>query len=385
MEMMKRLIYLTALCLAVLSCAKSARETLRLSEATQLLSFELEHTFKGVIDPHLGIVNVTVPSDYAIGMMTVTGLSYSEGARCSFAVGDKADFSHPQGLRLSAGDVVMDYTILVSNLIVEPDVPKPEVIFVGLANSIDGLKPEEKSAAAWMISTIPNSRYVSFMQILYSEVDLSKLKVVWWHFHADEGIDSNEKFNAAAASAVTCSGIMKNYFEGGVSFLLTRYATYYAAALGATLDGRTPNNCWGGQETTGEITGGPWDFKIAEGKAGHYLYQNLKAGEDAGKVYTCDAGYRMTNTTAQWHIGTNWGGYDDLAAWRSNHGAVELGLGGDGSVSVWEYEASGGRGKMLCIGSGCYDWYSHNTVVNPEGFHANVLKMTENAINAMKL
>ncbi|MCR4564623.1 MAG: DUF4960 domain-containing protein, partial [Bacteroidales bacterium] len=185
--MMKRLIYLTALCLAVLSCAKSARETLRLSEATQLLSFELEHTFKGVIDPHLGVVNVTVPSDYAIGMMTVTGLSYSEGARCSFAVGDKADFSHPQGLRLSAGDVVMDYTILVSNLIVEPDVPKPEVIFVGLANSIDGLKPEEKSAAAWMISTIPNSRYVSFMQILYSEVDLSELKVVWWHFHADEG------------------------------------------------------------------------------------------------------------------------------------------------------------------------------------------------------
>ena len=69
----------------------------------------------------------------------------------------------------------------------------------------------------------------------------------------------------------------------------------------------------------------------------------------------CDTGYRITNSTAQWHIGSDWGGYDTLNAWEANHGAISLGYGGDGSVVAWEYPSNGTTERVLCIESGCYD------------------------------
>ena len=71
--------------------------------------------------------------------------------------------------------------------------------------------------------------------------------------------------------------------------------------------------------------------------------------------------------------------FDNYAVWREKTGAIDLGYGGDGAVVVWEYPAKENSGKTLCIGSGCYDWYS----VGPftEKFHANVAIMTKNAFN----
>ena len=70
-----------------------------------------------------------------------------------------------------------------------------------------------------------------------------------------------------------------------------------------------------------------------------------------------------------------------MTTWETNHGAVSLGYGGDGAVVVWEYPSSETSGRVLCIGSGCYDWYSAGVDVSADQYHVNVEKLTQNAIN----
>ena len=149
--------------------------------------------------------------------------------------------------------------------------------------------------------------------------------------------------------------------------------------LGIAKNGGVPNNCWGQVEADAETCNGPWDFKM-KGHTDHALYQNLVKGDDANCVYTTDTGYRITNSVAQWHIGSDWGGYADYAAWREATGGIDLGYGGDGAIVVWEFPAEGTSGKTLCIGSGCYDWYSVNENYT-EKFHKNIAIMTANAFN----
>ena len=98
-------------------------------------------------------------------------------------------------------------------------------------------------------------------------------------------------------------------------------------------------------------------------------------------VYTFDTGYRTTNSTAQWHIGSDWGGYATLDDWRALHGGIDLGYGGDGAVVVWEYPANAAGGRILCIGSGTYDWYAEGVDDSADQYHGNVAAMTLNAIN----
>ena len=166
--------------------------------------------------------------------------------------------------------------------------------------------------------------------------------------------------------------------------LLTRYATNLPSFIGATGDDdwTTPNNCWGGDENSAELCGGPWDFNIYTGQNGHALWQNLIQGDDPQKVYCTDAGYHITNSTAQYHIGADWGGYADYNAWTTRTGATILGVGGDGAIVAWEYPAHDGKGGIICIGSGCYDWYSYTYESGyVENYHKNIAIITQNAIN----
>ena len=106
----------------------------------------------------------------------------------------------------------------------------------------------------------------------------------------------------------------------------------------------------------------------------HPLYAGIETDTDAGSgnpiVYTCDTGYMITNSTAQWHIGSDWGGYADLPTWRAGTAVV-----------VWEFPAADGHGGILCIGSGCYDWYAHGVDISADRYHDNVKLLTSNAFN----
>lgn len=346
-------------------------------DEAKILSFKL-NGYIGVINHETNVITVRIPTSENISSLTAN-IEMNEGTVIVSPENySNLDYSSPVEFVVESNTARTTYTVSV----IQSDAA--EVLYVGLAENVESLNSEEKEAANWMLLNVPSSQYVSFDDIAKGVVDLSSCKVMWWHLHIDGGIDNMDKFDQNAASSLTAIQKIKDFYEAGGSLLLTRFASYYAVKLGATLDGNNPNNCWGRVEESGEITSGPWSFFI-QGNTEHALYQNLvmNSGE-SDKVYTCDAGYRITNSTAQWHIGSDWGGYPTEADWEILHGAKAIGNGGDGAVVAWEYLPNKGRGGIVCIGSGCYDWYSYGVDASGDRYHGNVAKLTENAINYLK-
>ena len=367
----------TALVFTLPGCSDDNKSNLQLDGDTWLTAFELDENYAGAIDRTNKTITVAVPEVYDTDAMKVTGIEVSEGAVASVKAGDVLNFSFPQVVKVTNGDVFLDFTVNIkhdearilsfklndayagvidqskrtitvripSTVDVRNLVPvittsagavvmpasgqavdftnpveftvsyntatavytvtviptdAPSAVYVGLAATLDELNPEEKEAATWMLNNVANAQYISFADVQAGRVDLSECELMWWHLHIDGGIDNMDKFDNAAPAAVSALVKMKELYNNGMNLLLTRYATYYAAKLGATLDGNNPNNCWGQSEESGEITGGAWNFFI-QGHESHPLYQNLimNSGE-TNKVYTFDAGYRTTNSTAQW-------------------------------------------------------------------------------------
>lgn len=339
-------------------------------DEAKITSFKINDTYVGTINEDTKTIMVYVPASLNIKNLTPT-IAYSENATISPASGIAADFTNPVIYTVTNNTASNAYTVTVKKI------DKPQALYVGLAQSMDELNIEEKTACNWMLQNIPNSLYASFTDIKNGSIDLSDCKVIWWHFHKDGGVDGKSNFEKAAPEALEAIPQLKDFYKNGGSFLFTRYATNMPGELGIAKNGGVPNNCWGQVEADAETCNGPWDFKM-KGHADHALYQNLVKGDDANCVYTTDTGYRITNSTAQWHIGSDWGGYADYAAWREATGGIDLGYGGTGEIVVWEFPAEGTSGKTLCIGSGCYDWYSVNENYK-EKFHKNIAIMTANA------
>ena len=341
-------------------------------DEAKVLSFKLNDAYLGVIDEATGVINVFVPATVDITALIPT-MTLSDYATANLTNGVPADFRQPVELVVSNNTAQRTYTVVVTVI------GKPEAVYVGLAATQDGLNIEEKTACKWMMENILNSLYASFADIKAGMVDLSECKVIWWHFHKDGGVDGKDRFNLAAPEALDAAVKLKDYYNNGGAFLFTRYATNMPYVLGAVGNEGCPNNCWGQNEAEAETVGGPWSFS-ALGHINHPLYQGLvMKSDEPNNIYTCDTGYRITNSTAQWHIGSDWGGYADYGVWRAETGGNDLGYGGDGAIVVWEFPANGSRGGILCIGSGCYDWYSVDEV--EETYHVNIARMTKNAFN----
>lgn len=341
-------------------------------DEAKITSFKINDTYIGTINEDSKTIMVYIPASLDITSLTPV-ITYSANAAISPASGIATDFTHPVTYTVSNNTANSTYTVTVRQI------DKPQALYVGLAQSMDELNIEEKTACNWMLQNIPNSLYASFADIKNGSIDLSDCKVIWWHFHKDGGVDGKSAFEKAAPEALDALPQLKDFYKNGGSFLFTRYATNMPGELGIAKNGGVPNNCWGQVEADAETCGGAWDFKMT-GHTDHALYQNLVKGDDSNSVYTTDANYRITNSTAQWHIGTDWGGYADYAAWREATGGIDLGYGGDGAIVVWEFPAEGTSGKTLCIGSGCYDWYSVNENYT-EKFHKNIAIMTQNAFD----
>lgn len=341
-------------------------------DEAKISSFKLNDTYVGTINEDTKTIMVYVPASLDIKNLTPT-IAYSENATVSPASGIATDFTNPVTYTVNNNTASNTYTVTVKQI------DKPQALYVGLAQSMDELNIEEKTACNWMLQNVPNSLYASFIDIKNGSIDLSDCKVIWWHFHKDGGVDGKSNFEKAAPAALEAIPQLKDFYKNGGSFLFTRYATNMPGELGIAKNGGVPNNCWGQVEADAETCGGPWDFKMT-GHTDHALYQNLVKGDDGNSVYTTDTDYRITNSTAQWAIGTDWSVYPNYESWRNATGAIDLGYGGDGAIVVWEFPAEGTSGKTLCIGSGCYDWYSVNENYT-EKFHKNIAIMTQNAFN----
>lgn len=341
-------------------------------DEAKITSFKINDTYVGTINEDTKTIMVYIPASLDIKNLTPT-IAYSENATISPASGIATDFTNPVTYTVNNNTASNTYTVTVKQI------DKPQALYVGLAQSMDELNIEEKTACNWMLQNIPNSLYASFTDIKNGSIDLSDCKVIWWHFHKDGGVDGKSNFEKAAPEALEAIPQLKDFYKNGGSFLFTRYATNMPGELGIAKNGGVPNNCWGQGEADAETCGGPWDFNM-KGHTDHALYQNLVKGDDANSVYTTDAGYCITNSTAQWHIGEDWGGYANYDVWKQETGGIPLGFGGDGAIVVWEFPASSTSGKTLCIGSGCYDWYSVSDGFTSK-FHNNVAIMTKNAFN----
>lgn len=348
-----------------------------LHDEAEITQFTINDIYNGTIDQSTRTITVYVPATVDITSLVPT-ITCSVNATVSPASGIAQDFSQPVEYTVKNNASECTYTVTVISI------DKPAALFVGSAPSMNDLDLEAKEACQWMLANVPNSLYASFADVKAGTVDLSECKLIWWHYHVDGGVDGHDVFAAKATDALDAKNQLRAFYENGGSLLLTRYATNLPSFIGVTGDDEwtTPNNCWGQDEASAELCGGPWSFGIYNGQNDHPLWQNLIAGDNANEVYCTDAGYHITNSTAQYHIGTDWGGYDDYAAWEARTGGTILGVGGDGAIVAWEYPAANGKGGIICIGSGCYDWYSYTYESGyAENFHRNIATITQNAIN----
>lgn len=341
-------------------------------DEAKILSFKLNGTYVGSIDEAAKTISVFVPGGVDVTKL-VPNITVSENATVTPQSDMPLDFTNPVQFTVENNTAKATYTVTVKSI------DKPTMVFVGTANDVTGLNAEEAEACNWMLQNVSNSLYVSFADIQNGSVDLSECKVIWWHYHKDGGVDGKAAFEKVAPEAINAAAKLRDYYNAGGAFLLTRYATNLPAFIGAVKNEGCPNNCWGGKEDSPEITGSPWNFFL-NGNGSHAIYQNLVAGDDANGVYTCDTGYGITNSTAQWHIGADWGGYASNDVWESETGGKALGFGGDGAIVVWEFPANAGKGGIICIGSGCYDWHT-TSKSSSDRYHKNVETMTMNAIN----
>lgn len=348
-----------------------------LHDEARITSFIINDIYTGSIDQTAKTITVYVPASVGVTSLVPT-IVYSQNATVTPGSNVPQDFTQPVTYTVKNNSAESTYTVTVIAI------DKPSSLFVGSATSMNDLDAEARTACQWMLSNVPGSLYASFADLRAGTLDLSECKLIWWHWHVDGGVDGHDAFEAKATDALETKNELRSFYENGGSLFLTRYATNLPSFIGTTGDDEwtTPNNCWGQNEDAAELCGGPWTFRIFDGQNSHPLWQNLIAGDNPGEVYCTDAGYHITNSTAQYHIGTDWGGYDDHAAWEARTGGKILGVGGDGAVVCWEYPATGGKGGIICIGSGCYDWYSYTFEAGyTENFHKNIATITQNAIN----
>ena len=340
-----------------------------LHDEARIRAFILNDIYQGSINQDTKTITVYVPATVDIKNLIPT-ITYSENATITPSSGTVQDFTSP-----------VTYTVTVIAI------DKPKALFIGSASTMNELDPEAKEACLWMLGNIEGSLYASFSDLRAGTLNLTECKVIWWHWHVDGGVDGHDVFAAKATDALDTKNELRTFYENGGSLFLTRYATNLPSFIGVTGDDEwtTPNNCWGQNEDAAELCNGPWSFRIYDDKSDHALWQNLIAGDNAQEVYCTDAGYHITNSTAQYHIGTDWGGYNDHSAWEARTGGKILGIGGDGAVVAWEYPAKDGKGGIVCIGSGCYDWYSYTLEAGyVENFHKNISIITQNAFNYLK-
>lgn len=331
-----------------------------------LKSFSLSSKYIGLINETTKSVIVYVPIGTDLTNMVVAA-TFTDSATISPAVGSSVDFTNPVEFTISNNSAVSVYTVTVVPTNIQ------YTAFVGTAASVDALSDiEEKSAAEWLLSNVPGSEYISFADIVSGKVLLGKYKAIWWHCNTQD----------LPADALSAVSLMKSYYMGGGNLLLSRFATKYIAKLTVSKDEREPNNCWG--DATSWATSGPWGISYV-GHEDHALFQNLKTADGKTNIaYLIDKGYYTTNSTAQWHIGSDWGGYDNLDVWRETTGGIDLaGSDGDtgrGAVVIAEFEPRNGSGDVICIGTGSYDWYGENGT-SDNTYRSNTEQLTKNAIN----
>ena len=306
-----------------------------------LLSLFMLEGVKGAINQQDKTVTVSVMANSGIDLSNATfEVECSEDAVCSPASGTKGNFTEPFQIVLNDNTATTVYTVYVTLI------QDPVALFVGEAENIELLNDEEKAAAKWLTGNIASAAYASWSDVASGNISLEKCKLIFFHRHCSSYGNYNG-FAEAETGAMTALARMKEFWQKGGAFVLGRSAVNYAIALGAMPEDAYPNNVWGGGGGEGSDLMGddPWHTFAYD--ITHPLWKTYQGGKDAVEAKT--GGRALT---------------------------------GDNSVNAWElkaYSGEFGKGGIICLGSGLFDWNSPTPYVS--NYHDNMGKIMLNAFD----
>ena len=147
------------------------------NDEARILSFIINDTYKASINEAEHTITASLPADVDVTKIVPT-ITYSEDAVIFPLDGTPTDFSEPVEYTVTDNTATATYTVTITT------VSAPDVIFLGSAgaSTMDELQPEEKEACKWMLSNVENSLFVSWDDMKAGNADLSKCKVIWWHW-----------------------------------------------------------------------------------------------------------------------------------------------------------------------------------------------------------
>ena len=329
---------------------------------------------KGAINQADKTVTVSVTANSGVDLSNATfEVECSEDATCSPASGTKGNFTEPFQITLTDNTATNTYTVYAVMI------DKPKALFVGEAENVEMLNDEEKAAAKWLTGNITGSAYASWSDVANGNVSLDECKFIFFHRHCSSYGNYNG-FADAETAAMSALSKMKECWQRGVGFVLGRSAVNFAIALGAMPADSYPNNVWGGGNGEGSDLMGddPWHTYAYD--VNHPLWKGLKTypGAPENAIYTLDKDYTICNTTSQFGFWDNYASGKDAVEAKTGGRALT----GDNSVNAWElkaYNGEYGKGGIICLGSGLYDWNSPTPYES--NYHDNMGKIMLNAFD----
>lgn len=340
---------------------------------SRILTFSIK-TYGGTIDNESKTITVKYPVGENLSALTPK-YTTTPGATVTPESGSKQDFSNPVKYIISYMGESVEYTVIVKPTNFNP------VGFLGTASTASEIENEdEKAAYSWFIKNVPNAEYISFSDIKSGSATLSKYRVLWWH------LDGSTRDLPAIATSSDVLTPLKSYYENGGSFLLSSWAVKYAAAIGATKDGKEANNLWGETNTAEAVTlSDDWGLCFT-GHESHPAFSGLsKPAGVNNKVYLLSSGLKVKAHNALWNFAEDWVDYKSKSAWESGNGGIGLASfqwdDANNSRSVmFEYPQKESKGGVICIGGEAYDW----SVIGTNKYQNNLEKLTSNVIDYLQ-
>jgi hypothetical protein len=341
------------------------------------VSFKID-TVSGVVNDLSRTINLTMPPGSSVNNV-IPKIVLSTGLTISPAADKAQDFTKPVNYTVTSSVTSVTYTVNVTVL-----ANIPYIAYVGFASSRSGItNPDEKAAADWLFGNYPHAEYVVFDDINTGKVNLSKYKVIWWHYDSSQQLPDVSNYG-------NILNALKAYYAGGGNFLFSGYADQYLVPLGIVPNGKGPNNVFG-DSNPGIDPNNDWGTSFP-GQAANPLFQGLTvSATNPTTAYLLGKGVQRENHTAQWKV-NEWGGYGNTAGWQAATGGIALastdGSNTDNTVNIAQWPSVNKSGRTIIFALGAYDWYNEpdaNTgapsIANP--YKPNIIKLTQNALSIL--
>ncbi|MGZ3767410.1 MAG: DUF4960 domain-containing protein, partial [Mucilaginibacter sp.] len=349
--------------------------TVKASMQPAFTSFKID-TVTGVVNDITHTISITLPPGTDISNVA-PAITLSTGLTISPAISAPQDFTKPVNYTVTSSVASVVYTV---NATVQSAIPY--IAYLGTAPTRAGISnPDEKAAADWLFANYPHAEYVYFDDVNSGKANLSKYKVIWWHYDSTQTLPDISNWG----NVVTA---LKAYYAAGGNFFLTGYSAEYLPVLGIVPNGKGPNNVFG-DSNPGIDANNNWGMSFA-GNESNPLFHGLTLN-GSSTAYLLGKGTERENHTAQWKV-SDWGGYTNTAGWQSATGGIALastdGSNTDNTVNVAEWPSVNKGGKTIVMALGAYDWYNEpdpntGTPSIPNVFLPNIQKMTANALSIL--